>query len=864
MSARKILVVSGDYELIHQAGRALSDLGYSFQGAYSFRDAQSAVKHGEFDALLVNGAMHDRYTGEWVVQYLSQHCHDTPLIVYAPDYEGHPIFQSSEAVHRLSSLDDQMLRHLVLKTVHQFTAPLRNTRVLRGRDDSESWDVEEVQTLLALTRSLTEVLDLNEVLNRVVEAARELTGADEGMILLPDGDSDDLYLRARVGMDIREPRNFRIRTSDSTAGQVYQSGHPILIGARGPQKVKTEYFVNALLYVPILFEGQPIGVLGVNNRLKQDVFNSHHEALLLNLAAYAAIAIENARVHEQSVSRARELSALLETSQAINASLSLDYTLKTICQQIVLALGVHQVEVLEWDRVRHALVPLARVYQTLWQSEQEPLLKFVDYPLFLSAFHENQSIAIRLDKTQALEENRYLRRACARAMMIIPIMAEEQPFGALFVFYANMPPGFPQVEQTQQAQYIAMEMLLEYLGKSGRKMTRQLSELAVKLNETCGADWYELSMVTPELDALRQHLIIGGATWRGKSNPLLSLSHYPDLVDALETQTLLNQHIDGDLLTPGGHALLDIARGRALLGLPLVYGGQTQAFVVCVDSASGRAFTPREVSLARAVVGQAASALENARLMHDLGVSLTQLQQAQERLIKAERLSAMGELAAAVAHQINNPLTTIVVDTELMMLDLLPGTGQYETLESIKRAGKRAAAVVRRLLAAVHPQGEHVPPASVNAITTIEDTLSLVKSHIERDGIRIVTHLSHRDVHVVAMPGELEDVWLNLLMNAHDALVGRPKPSIQINAELCSDEECLRVVVADNGSGIPEAIIQQVFDPFFTTKPIGEGTGLGLHICRQVVERVGGQITVHSKPNQGTQFTVVLPVHKGD
>jgi len=338
-----------------------------------------------------------------------------------------------------------MLRHLVLKTVHQFTAPLRNTRVLRGRDDSESWDVEEVQTLLALTRSLTEVLDLTEVLNRVVEAARELTGADEGMILLPDGDSDDLYLRARVGMDIREPRNFRIRTSDSTAGQVYQSGHPILIGARGPQKVKTEYFVNALLYVPILFEGQPIGVLGVNNRLKQDVFNSHHEALLLNLAAYAAIAIENARVHEQSVSRARELSALLETSQAINASLSLDYTLKTICQQIVLALGVHEVEVLEWDRERHALVPLARVYQTLWQSEQEPLLKFVDYPLFLSAFHENQSIAIRLDKTQALQENRYLRRACARAMMIIPIMAEEQTCGALFAFYANSPPGFPQV-----------------------------------------------------------------------------------------------------------------------------------------------------------------------------------------------------------------------------------------------------------------------------------------------------------------------------------------------------------------------------------------------------------------------------------
>src|SRR5690606_9639976 len=106
---------------------------------------------------------------------------------------------------------------------------------------------EELQTLFALGRSLTEVLDLSEVLNRVVEAARRLTNAEEGMILLPDGQSGQLYLRAKVGIDVEVADNFRIRTHDTIAGTVFQTGLPMLLAESGPQKVKTEYFVNSLL-----------------------------------------------------------------------------------------------------------------------------------------------------------------------------------------------------------------------------------------------------------------------------------------------------------------------------------------------------------------------------------------------------------------------------------------------------------------------------------------------------------------------------------------------------------------------------------------------------------------------------------------
>jgi two-component system NtrC family sensor kinase len=152
----------------------------------------------------------------------------------------------------------------------------------------------------------------------------------------------------------------------------------------------------------------------------------------------------------------------------------------------------------------------------------------------------------------------------------------------------------------------------------------------------------------------------------------------------------------------------------------------------------------------------------------------------------------------------------------------------------------------------------------IDVVDTIEGVLSLVKSHIERDRIQIVPRLPAEKLPPVwAGPGQLDDVWLNLLMNAHDALVGREGARIGIEATYLPSDDHIEVVVWDNGPGIPEHITSEIFEPFFTTKPVGEGTGLGLHICRQVVERVGGSITLESKPNTGTRFLIRLPIRRG-
>jgi two-component system NtrC family sensor kinase len=283
--------------------------------------------------------------------------------------------------------------------------------------------------------------------------------------------------------------------------------------------------------------------------------------------------------------------------------------------------------------------------------------------------------------------------------------------------------------------------------------------------------------------------------------------------------------------------------------------------VVFADTERSRTFSKGEIDMARAVIAQAATALENARLMHDLALSFQELKNTQERLIQAARLSAMGELAAAVAHQINNPLTTIVTDTELLLLDEPPTSRNYNSLNAVLRAGKRAAGVARRLLAIARPQDPSAPVDPIDVVDTLKGVMTLVKSHLERSHIQIVAKIPDVSLPpVMAVPGQLDDVWLNLLLNAHDALVGRPDGRIIVEVVYTAGRQYLDVIIADNGPGIPENVIGEIFKPFFTTKPVGEGTGLGLHICRQVIERVNGNISVESALEKGTRFVVRLPV----
>lgn len=234
------------------------------------------------------------------------------------------------------------------------------------------------------------------------------------------------------------------------------------------------------------------------------------------------------------------------------------------------------------------------------------------------------------------------------------------------------------------------------------------------------------------------------------------------------------------------------------------------------------------------------------------------------KVITRTRLTAMNELAAAVSHQLNNPLTTIVADAEILLMQTEPGSEMHQSLDAIVRSGRRAAEVVRRLMAVARPNKLVGVPQPVNVPQTIDEVLHLIRRYIEVENITIERKYAENIPLIWVAPDALGDVWLNLLTNARDALAGvdDAQIGIEVNYEKGADE--IQVCIWDNGRGMTKQEMDVVFEPFFTTKPPVERMGLGLHISKQVVEGLGGEITVFGRDEGGTYFEVCLPVRKGD
>jgi two-component system NtrC family sensor kinase len=196
----------------------------------------------------------------------------------------------------------------------------------RVREINQQWErrVRELNTLQDIGRAVTSLLDLEKVLNRVVEAAVFLTGAEEGFLLLVDQETEELYMRAAQGLSQKEARSFRVKVKDSLLGQVVTTGAPIMVSSEDQEKfkIKTGYLVKALLHVPLELRGKVIGVLSVHNRVSSKSFTDNDLRTLTALAGYAAVAIENAQLYQSMEEKAQQLSQIL----GVQESESKEYT----------------------------------------------------------------------------------------------------------------------------------------------------------------------------------------------------------------------------------------------------------------------------------------------------------------------------------------------------------------------------------------------------------------------------------------------------------------------------------------------------------------------------------------------------------
>ncbi len=235
---------------------------------------------------------------------------------------------------------------------------------------------------------------------------------------------------------------------------------------------------------------------------------------------------------------------------------------------------------------------------------------------------------------------------------------------------------------------------------------------------------------------------------------------------------------------------------------------------------------------------------------------VSEKRQLEASLAQAEKLAAIGQLAAGVAHEINNPLTAVIANAQLLQRAL--GDQDKELSEMalmIQQAGERAAGVVGELLDLSRQERIDVTPVDVNA--TLRKALALAQPRLTASGIRLEFTPQSGLPAVYANADRLTGVWLNLLINAMDAIEGEGG---LIRVATQQDGAQVLITVSDNGPGIQPEQLGRVFEPFFTTKEPGRGTGLGLSISHRVIRQTGGDIRVESQPGVGTTFVVVLPV----
>jgi PAS domain S-box-containing protein len=229
-----------------------------------------------------------------------------------------------------------------------------------------------------------------------------------------------------------------------------------------------------------------------------------------------------------------------------------------------------------------------------------------------------------------------------------------------------------------------------------------------------------------------------------------------------------------------------------------------------------------------------------------------------ERAARRDKLAALGELVGGVAHEVNSPLTGILAHGQLLQADAAPETNARKAADTIVSEARRAARIVGKLLTFARQNPTERIPTDINQVIT--DTLELRRYPLRMQEVDLTVALAERLPHVWADPFQLQQVFINLLSNAEQAVVATENPvrRITVRSEQRGEELC--VVVADSGNGIAPDHLPHIFNPFYTTKPRGVGTGLGLSISFGIIREHGGFIQAFSPPGEGATFIVHLPL----
>ncbi len=301
---------------------------------------------------------------------------------------------------------------------------------------------------------------------------------------------------------------------------------------------------------------------------------------------------------------------------------------------------------------------------------------------------------------------------------------------------------------------------------------------------------------------------------------------------------------------------------RSVLAVPLTFKGAVWGVVETINKTSGP-FTEQDREMLEALAASTAIAIENARLYEAEQKQFKRLQQSQAQLIQAEKIAALGRLTASIAHEINNPLQTVQGNLELAV-EALEGELRQDRLARYLGTAttelERIRGIVQRMREFSRPARDERRAANVQAV--VESVLQLAGKQLQHSRVTVEREWTPDLPFIQANPDHLKQVFLNLVLNAIDAM---PEGG-SLRVSTCLDHLhqgdlrtlAIRIEFRDSGEGIPPELLPRIFEPFVTAK--ANGTGLGLAISYEIIQAHQGVISATSEPGKGSTFAVLLPV----
>ena len=732
------------------------------------------------------------------------------------------------------------------RALERLTQPKRSSENQRAEDltppleaaEAERKDQELIQALHDTAADLSLARDFEQALHRIPANVSRVVRFDRASVLLVEAD------QVRVVRSIQWDGNPSedIPSLPQPVQQVphllraMTSGHPVVVADTQaelgwPKSPETDW-IRSHITAPIRVGTETLGFIEVDSATP-GFFNHVHGRHLQAFADQAALALENTRLIAASQRSIRELGALNRIQASINSTLEVDWVLQLTMQEVQDLFGVEKCSLMLVDEQTNELF-----FQVALGTRPDKQIRFnVDQGIAGWVVRTGQPALVNDVHADPrwFSQPDALTGFTTRSILAFPLKARDKAIGVIELI--NKVQGVFTGRELELLDSIANSVagaienarLFGELNKAYQGMARTQSQIIESRNT-----------LRTVFDGIDDSIYI-----LGEDLSIKALNRSAAAEMGVEPRFGIGKYC---------YEVMDQAN-KPCDTCPVLDTFKSGKSTLVTQSRIGRGGTPREFEIRTYPQENPEGVIDR---VIEIRRDVTEKQKMEATLVQSAKLSALGELAAGVAHEINNPLTAVYGNAQMLLRALEPEDARYQMAQLIERAGLRASKVVRNLLDFSRQEDYQFIPTDLNS--TIDDALSLILHQLQRDKIIVSKDLEDDLPLVFASTSHLQTVWTNLLINARDAIGEQPEGTIKITTRRSEDGQSVQALFTDNGPGIAEKDLPRIFEAFFTTKPRGRGSGLGLYVSYMIIAHHRGTMQVSSRVGEGTTFIANLPL----